>query len=778
MIRRLAVASVLLAVALPLLAQPAAPTCAKTLGITWADIKQCMSELTVRYPDQFSDAVFGYLPAGSATPVVGFAGSAFGNETDYNTDPAKDKILWQGSISKVFTHSMTLLAMERAGRSLDERFGDFNLAAHANFIDGDAYGLSKQRKVPLTVRQILTMTAGFKEMTYNELENHHLRGSDPSFWSAFPSAAACFQQATGRTDPNTWFLLEPGIYNECMWVPSLISDQNSAKTWKPARTVPLWNVAQYTMRYPVTFDPVDPNVYPFKYSNTASIFGAFITESLTGQTFNTYAKTNFLQPLGMTDTFYNPTTLGPPPLDKENEGVTTDQQNRIAHMLNKANGVRDTNVPPVGLAPCNGSYWCDRRDWNFTWPEGGLYASPRNIFRFLRALRDRTLPNFSPAMYDLALHDQLAENQTWAGSRTAVFAYMRNGQAGFVEGETEGTVLHGGYPGTYAVYDPNRQLAWYFGVQRVMRHHPYFQAGGETFAEARQFSVMLTSMLENQKSDNINFFFDAARAAKRNQSVLRYQSRVPPNTNWSDAYTACANQGDNGNCEYNIQVDYNSCGTTTENSWYDLGPYQRTMTVSGGACAWWPGTGSYTENGPGHQQNGPFRLSLLGNVTANVKSNLYPNSYSVALWVRANSTANASIISRAGAAAYNYKTTYQIGIENGHFVHSSRDSAGAKHTVVGPAVNAGQWYYVVGRATKNGVMSLFVNDVKVGGDVPIGDFVSIAGYDYNLGSAADGLGTFGGDVAVAAVYTQELSPAEIQRNCNGMKYRFPGASCQ
>ena len=296
--------------ALPLFAQPAAPTCAKTLGITWADIKQCMQELTVRYPDQFSDAVFGYLPPGTATPIVGFAGTALGNETDYNSVPPKDdKIVWQGSISKVFTHAMTLLAMERAGRSLDNKFGEFNAAAHANFIDGEAYELSKQRKGELTVRQILTMTAGFKEMTYNGLENHHLRGSDPSFWSHFPSATSCFQQATARTDPNQWFLLEPGLYNECMWVPSVIGDPNSAKTWKAGRDVPLWNVAQYMMRYPVTIDPIDPhfpNVYPSNYSNTASIFGAFITESLSGQTFNTYAKTNFFQPLGMNDTFYNP----------------------------------------------------------------------------------------------------------------------------------------------------------------------------------------------------------------------------------------------------------------------------------------------------------------------------------------------------------------------------------------------------------------------------------------------------------------------------------------
>jgi CubicO group peptidase (beta-lactamase class C family) len=774
--RLLLVALVMTAV--PLFAQrPAAPTCAKTLGVTWADIKQCMAELTARYPEQFNAATFGYIPAGAATPIVGFAGTALGDDARYaaGTEP----ILWQGSITKPFTHITTLLALERAGRSVDETVANFSPRAYQSFIVADPYAASRTRKMPLTIRQVLTMTAGFDEMNYNSLEYHRLRdvNNEPSFWAYYyPSPASCYTNATGRSDPGEWYDFEPGLFNECIWAPSVIGDPNSPKTWQPARQVPLWNVAQFTMSYPVSIDPIAPNLYPLKYSNSASIIGAFVTESLTGQTHNTYTKANFLTPLGMTDTFYNPQNF-PAPLDKLNEGVTQAQRDRIAHMLNKANGVRDTNLAHLGLAPCDGSYWCDVRSWAFTWPEGGLYATPRNLMAFMRAIRDRTLPNTSASMYNLMLNDQLAESQAGGQSRTAAFAYARNGMDGFIEERTEHTVYHNGYPGTALTYDPNRQLISYFGVQRVMRQHPYFQPAGETFAEARQFDSMLTSMLENPKADNVNFYLDAARAAKRNQRVLRYESRVPPSTTWADAFDACVNQGDTGTCEYHVQTDYNTCASGTSASWFDLGPSQRTMTVSGASCNWWPGTGSYTENGDGRLQNGPFRLRLGNGVTGSITSNLYPNAYSIALWVRPRTTANASILSRAGAAAYNYKTTYQVGIQNGRIVHATRDINNVRTVINGPVVAAGQWYHVVARATKNGTMSLYVNGVFAG-SAPVGDFVTIGGVTYNLGSAADGLGAFDGDVALAAVYNVEMTATEVQRTCNGTKYRFPGASCQ
>lgn len=776
---------------------PDIPKCRKTLGVTWQDVQDCIAALTREYPDQFEGAAFGYIPPGSNNPTIATVGAGFAPVLQNGA--YKPRILWQGSVTKSFTHLGALMALEATGIPIDTYLANVGVA-RSYFIDGDPYAISRGFKETITLRQVLSMSAGFGENSFDGLNAHAWRGpTEPAFYDqpglgGVAAAASCFQQATGTADHNFWLTGEPGLYNECVFGPSVIGDPSSPYVWKPGRNEPIFRAAMYLMRYPLNRGPIadnpsGPDRYQHVYSNLSSIIASWLTEGRTGQTFNNHAKANIFTPLGMTDTFYNPTTFPALPLSKLNEGVTNDQKARIAHMINKANGVRDTNNTPRGLVPCNGSYWCDVRDWPFLWPEGGLYSTPQDLMTFMRHIRDRTLP-VSPSIYDLVTTDQLQPDQAGNQSRTAIFAYARNGLGGFVDQQNEGTTLHGGYPGGYLVYDKVRNLIWYFGTQRVMRHHSqqpgkgFFQPHVETFAEARLFSTLLTSMLENVKPENLNFFFDASRAHKRNQYVLRYASRPidaagNPVGGYQDAYKGCKNESDD--CDYLKQFDYASCNPDdgiNDNQWFDLSANQRTMTVFPGSMAChWVGTGSLTDNRPDNQQTGPFRLALTNGTTARVASNVYSNSYSIALWVRPHSTANASIFSRTGSSTTGGKTTYQVGIQNGRFIHSSWDASGAKKTVVGDPVSPNTWYYLVARATKFGTMSLFINGRQAGGNVPIGDFVSLASSEYKIGAPADGLGAFTGDLGAAGVYTQELNTTDILRNCNGLKYRYPGMTC-
>lgn len=761
-----------LSASLPALAQTGEESCRKNLGVTWADVQNCMSYLAVAYPDQFKGAVFGYLPAGQAQPLLGAAG-----ECKPGVPCANDTIVWTGSVTKPFTHASALIAMERSDLSMDTRLVDLP-NVRPSWIDGDPYAAPGGPKEAITLGQILSMSAGLGERTVAEL------GATGFFSLIAPSSASCFQQATGQSDPRLQFTGEPGLFNECMWVPSDPGNGASPKIWKPGRNVPLFQAGFYTMRYPQLYPAIGPNRYPLKYSNVSTIIAGWLTEARTGQTLNTFADANIFTPLGMTDTFYNPHTFTTPPLDKLNEGITAAQIARIAHMANKANGVRDMNVPPIGVVPCNGSYWCDVRNWEFLWPEGGLYSTPRDLLVFLRAIRDNTLPAFTPFVRGQLFADQLDLAQAEHQSRTAAFALARNGMAGYVEGQTEGTLLHGGFPGAYMVYDPTRRIAWAFATQRVMRQKGeppptggeatwHFQPNGEVFAEARLFSSLVNALAENQKGEQVNFYFDAARAGKRpNEYLLRYQTRLSANDQWTDGNTACRNVG--GACEHQKKVDYYTCAANSAaRAWYDLGPNQRPLTVTSTACPW-KGTGSRTEMAGTEEFGGPFRLTLDGNSSARIVSNTYSGQYTISLWVRPHATANASIISRSGE-----RVTYQVGIQNGQWLHSSWDTSGVKRTVVGGTVSLNQWHHVVAKATRWGTMSLYVNGVQVGGTSPIGDFLPLASHEYRVGLPANNLGSspFRGDLGVIAVYAQEHTPADIQRNCNGLKYRFPGATC-
>jgi len=755
-------------------AQPTAPTCEKTLGVTWADIKQCMAELHAAYGgnfagqgyvEQFPGAVFGYLPDGTTTPIIGAVGSEY--QAYANGDNGSGPALWLGSVTKPFTHAAGLVALEQGGWNYDGLWTQIPNAT-GFFVTNDKYAASRALKQKISIRDVFTMSAGFTDTNVFEINNsqYYNPGTDTKVFLA--DSRPCRESTSGTTDINKQLYEEPGLNNECVYVPA-------TGLWTPAREVSNRQVAQFLMSLPVKNTPLSQTAtdvtFPYVYSNRSSIMVAWLAEKQSGLLPNLHAKQNIFTPLGMNDTYYIP--AGAPNADSTSD-------NPIAEMHPFANGLRgDTVNTPEGVRPCNGTFWCKERQWTFPWPEGGLQSTPRDLFKFLAGLRDNTIPAFSATTRSRLLNDQLLPEQHGpeGQSRTAGFAYARNGAGGLVNGLTEGTVFHNGFPGTSMAYDPVRRIAWFFANQRLMRQKPYFQTGPEGFSEARIFQRMLTSLLDNIRPDNLDFHFDAARAIHRGLFPLRYGSALPPSATITDAYVACRNSA--GACTYLVQEEYNTTGSATAGRWDDLSSNQRTMTVAAGGDVW-PGNGSRHDddvlNEPESMRNGPFRLAISApGDYATVSSPTAPTAFTMSVWVRPRTTANNTILTRTVFNFSGDDPTWQIAIENGRFVANLWDTAGKK-TVVGNVVTANAWYHVVAKATQNGSLKLFVNGVQAGANVPVGTFLASNAPAYSVGYYT--VTAPGFDVAALNVYKQEHNSADIARNCNGLKSRFENMPCQ
>lgn len=754
---------------------PPAPTCEKLLGVTWADIRQCMNELVAGYDGsyhpayarQFYGATFGYLPDGTTTPVISSAGPDYAAYAD--GDDGKGPILWLGSVTKPFTHASGLIALEQAGWNYDGPWTQIP-GATGYLINADKYAASRALKRKISIRNVFTMTAGFTDTTVNAVNNSTFRApGEPEFFGT--DSKACRDSTSGTTDPTKQYYGEPGLNDECVFVPTTSS-------WRGARDVANRHVAQFLMGLPVQKQPLSQTAttvtFPYAYSNRSSFMTAWLAQTQSGQLPNHHVKQNIFTPLGMTNSFFIPYPA--PGYDSD-----TNDPARIAELQPMANGLRGNLVtPPLGVRPCeDGTFWCHERPWRFPWPEGGMYSTPGDLFKFLAGLRDNTIPAFSATTRTRLLTDQLQHQHDGGNSRTAGFAYARNGVSGFVNGLTEGTVYHNGFPGFTMVHDPVRRVSWIFATQRMMRQKPYFQAKYEQFAEARTFNRMLTAMLENLRPDNLDLHFDAARAVHRGHFPLRYGSTTAgPGAEPTDAYVACANNATT--CFYTREEEYNACGLETEDRWDDLSPNQRTMAIATAGCAW-PGNGSRHDDDvdplePESSRNGPFRLYIgQSGDSATVASTAAPTAFTMSVWVRPRSTANNTILTRTVFHPAGDVPSWQIAIENGRIVANLWDTGG-KRTVIGGTITPYNWYHVVAKATQNGALSLFVNGRPVGTSVSVGTFLAANAPSYSVGYYT--VNAPGFDVAALNVYKQEHAAADIVRNCNGLKYRFPGMTCQ
>lgn len=747
---------------------PGTPSCEKTLGVRWADITQCMKELHARYGgaykgegyvEQFPGAVFGYLPDGTNTPVISAVGEDYQAYND--TDPTNDPIVWMASVTKPFTHASALIAIERGGLDYDGLWQNLPYTgAKTNLVDNDPYPSSQALKKTIRVRDVLTMTAGFADTTVYEINNSSFRGTAAPFFGA--DSASCRQSTSGTTDTTKQFYEEPGLNDECIFLPA-------SNSWVGGRSVRNLPIANFLMRLPVHHGHIaGTTLFPLAYSNRSSIMAAWLAQMQSGQLPNHHVDDNIFKPLGMNDTFYIPY-----PASGYDSDASEAQTGRIAHMKNMANGLRGSITPPLGVRPCGGSYWCDQRPWPNPWMEGGLYSTPKDVFKFLAALRDNTLTTFSATTRNRLLTDQLQPQQHGSGgqSRTAGFFYARNGVGGLVNGLTEGTVGHNGFSGTAMFYDPLRRTGWFFANQRVMQQKHYFQTSPEQFAEVRIFQRMLNSLLENVRPDNLDFHFDALRATHRGLYPMRYASAVPP-ADTTDAYTGCAFS--ETVCQYTMQNEFHD-DQSTARTWHDLSNNNRTMNVVTAAARPWPGNGSrYVA--PASGRLGPFRLALASHGDyATVEVPTAPTAFTMNVWVRPRTTANNTIVTRTVFHPAGEVPTWQIAVENGRIVANLWDTGG-KRTVIGGAVAADTWYHVVAKATQGGQLSLYVNGRAAGTPVAVGTFPAANIPTYTLGYYT--VSAPGFDVAAVNVYNQEHALADITRNCNGLKYRFPGMTCQ
>jgi hypothetical protein len=473
----------------------------------------------------------------------------------------------------------------------------------------------------------------------------------------------------------------------------------------------------------------------------------------------------------MTNTF----SISTPAIPAMDEGVTAAQRARIAHMVNVANGHRGTNTPPEGVRPCDGKFWCDDRDWPLFWAAGGTYSTARELLNFMTKLGDNQIPAFSATTRSRIMNDQLAGNQANGRSRSAAFPVTRNGVASRF---SEGGVDHLGFPGTMLAYEPSRDLASFFGTQRLMQERNAGQVAFEQFAEGKMFTKLLNTLVENVRPDNLDFHFDASRAIRSGLFPMRYGSKLPGATTYTDAYLACKNSPAE-QCQYIAQPEYNSCGAATEDTWEDLSNNQRVMTIQTAACAW-PGNGSRSTNAA-NQQLGPFRLRMAAaGDQATFYSPAAPTAFTMSAWVQPRTTANNQILTRMVTGPMDFAPTWQIAIENGRFIARLWDTIGTR-TVIGDPVVANAWYHVVAKATQNGSLSLYINGHPSGVSVPVGAFLPLnaSGPLYFVGTdTVTPVTAPGFDVALLNAYNQEHSAADIVRNCNGLKYRFPGATCQ
>jgi CubicO group peptidase (beta-lactamase class C family) len=148
----------------------------------------------------------------------------------------------------------------------------------------------------------------------------------------------------------------------------------------------------------------------WQYSNMATSLSAFIVESATGVSFDTYVKNNILQPLNMTSTTYDLAAVAP---------------NAAAQLYWE----KDIALP----AYSNDSY-----------PDGGIYSTNEDLAKFLQDMmkgaRGQGSALFSSASYEMLFEERLPEGLMPAGfaDNQGVFWFLSSGQ-----------IMHsGGDPGT------------------------------------------------------------------------------------------------------------------------------------------------------------------------------------------------------------------------------------------------------------------------------------------------------------------------------------------
>lgn len=216
----------------------------------------------------------------------------------------------------------------------------------------------------------------------------------------------------------------------------------------------------------------------------------------------------------------------------------------------------------------------------------------------------------------------------------------------------------------------------------------------------------------------------------------------------------------------------------TLGSWTDLSPTNNPGSLQGytscNSSSGWNGTGTTTD---------PYRLSFNGSQRIAVPYNPVYNfdtstSYSVNAWIRYSGNAPwyTGILAKEGEDDY----FQMVLVDNRVDLQVSGAGGNTWEDVRGTTfLNDGQWHYIAfvfNRTT--GKMSLYV-------DGRLENYMTTAetgAYPTQgvvwVGTERQGNIKFSGDIAEVEMYNRALTQADVSQNCNALRERFNGATCQ
>jgi CubicO group peptidase (beta-lactamase class C family) len=297
------------------------------------------------------------------------------------------------------------------------------------------------------------------------------RVADLSGFGTFPYPDVTIKQLLTHT-AGVWYWREPSPGVRTGIAPHLTNKLDN----EPGITVrdkPLEFVASHY---------ANPVLYPLgstapQYSNIGYTMLGWIVERVSGQPYAQFIKSEILDPLGMSDSFFFP------------DEMSASQRARIA--------VLDRRLPdPLEYA----HYDEVRPGWVYPSPEGGLYSTAHDLQQFLRLFRHRgQLPGHARLLTEASIA-RLMDDQTASLDYSETEGVACPGQLGhslgfFVvrapgcvdwPGLSGGTIQHDGRFSTDLWYDPRRDQIGVFLYQIVKN-------GGTTpsLAENDVFKYML-----------------------------------------------------------------------------------------------------------------------------------------------------------------------------------------------------------------------------------------------------------------------------------------------
>ena len=136
-----------------------------------------------------------------------------------------------------------------------------------------------------------------------------------------------------------------------------------------------------------------------------------------------------------------------------------------------------------------------------------------------------------------------------------------------------------------------------------------------------------------------------------------------------------------------------------------------------------------------------------------------PAAYTIAAWVKPNTTDDMSIFVRTDANGPLASWSHQLRIKDGKFESYAYD--GKARSVIGTTlIEPGKWYHVAAVVSNGGQMKLYVNGRPEGTPVNV-DALWAGGDRYYIGSNASGMKYFNGQIDEVRLYYRALNVNEI-----------------